>query len=1226
MTRLVSRAESWEKVYTAFANINFAAFDYNSVKQSIIEYIKLYFPESFDDYIESSELIALVESFAYIAELMAYRIDVVGHENFLSTAQRRDSILKIAKMLSYKVSRAIPARGLAKITSVSTTETLYDASGINLANKTIRWNDSANASWKEQFVQIVDRILEQDFGTVVASDRFQFQDVLFELYQMDTSVNVMPFNASAYGETYPMEVVPVASHDGGIIERRPQQNAQFSLLYGSDGLGDTSDTTGFFVYVKQGSLQRFTATFDGTTPNQVFDLPVSDVNDTDVWVNNVDEITGDVIIKSPVDVLKQTSTSKYGEWIPVDVGHSQNVLFNTNPKRNKYEIETTGSNGVRVIFGDGEFSDIPSGLFEFWVRQSVNEDVVIPQTSVVDVPISFDYLDAYNQTQTFTFTITLINSLTNASAAESTEHVRRTAPAVYYTQDRMVNGQDYNTYLTQDPSILKLRAVNRTFAGDSRYITWHDSSNTYENVKLYGDDGALYIKDADVSLTTPSVTTTALISAYVEPLLSSTDVFLKLVTSGVSPTSLRRQFSASEISNLTAALTPPPSLRRADMYYNTLLNQWFSVKTDSNVYTDLVHGGYQTVMLNGNAQTRDTPISFITSPPYTFDIIDQVGGTPITVTITVQPLTYGELIDEINLQLALTDLTIDIASGGHLQFSHTIDTITPSDSYVEVVSDALFDQINIYPATPVIATPVTGYAYPSNYILDPIIKIRQVNELDTIYTVTRNSRRIIFESPSTLFWSTNDSNTVYNYDRLDVGVDRDTITVLQANTNCNRDGVLQQLWKYDVLGQEQTTQGSDSGSSDIHKLSVLSQDVNNDGVPDYLSLTDTTNYLGLSDIINPKKQYTIPALQSVTIKLPTQYLVGFGDIQLKTTSGTTIASPVFEGVDGTPTAVGSFGTQVATTTSGIKWEEVDISSNLLKYGQPTSYVKISNENASAVDVTLIANEHVYSMRPSVSDEWAMITPSSENMIAFANDFISNHFKVNSGVVYEASSDVIDNYEFARTCTRYIGRSSLNFLWMHFSPRYQLVDPSPTNIIDMFVITRGYFTSFKRWLEDSSTLKPADVTPFSLRSDYATLLNNKMISDTVVLHPGKIKLLFGDKAHPALRGKIKVVKSSTCTLTDNQIKNRVVATVRNFFDIAAFEFGETFYFTELAAAIHVDLPTDISSVVLVPTQQTSQFGDLMQISAKEDEILYPDISSEDVELVSSLTTTNMRLNG
>jgi hypothetical protein len=554
MSRLVSRAESWEKVYTAFANINFSAFDYNTVKQSILDYIKLYFPETFNDFIESSELIAIIESFAYIAEILAYRVDVVAHENFITTAQRRDSIIKLAKLISYKVSRPLPARGLVKITSVSTTETIIDANGINLSGRTIRWNDQTNTSWKDQFTLVVNRILDQEFGSVVASDRFQIQDVLFEIYPTVTTTGVIPYSASVYGQSINMELVPVAKSTGdvftgtvsGIVERRPQQNAQFTILYGSDGLGDASETTGFFCFTKQGTLQRFRTTFDGITPNMTYDVPASNVNDTDVWVNNIDPMTGDIIVKtSYLPYRRETVEGKYGEWVEVDIAHAQNVIFNTNPKRNKYEVETVGNdNRVRILFGDGEFADVPSGVFDVWVRTSINDDIVVPQSSVVDIPVSFTYVDTYNQSQTFTFTISLIGSLQNASAAETTEHVRQTAPSVYYTQDRMVNGEDYNVYMRQNPTILKLRAINRTFAGDSKYITWHDSSNTYENVKMFGDDGIMYYKDTTITTATLTpVETNVLISTYIEPLLTSTDVFMQLVTAGVDHTLVRRVFS-----------------------------------------------------------------------------------------------------------------------------------------------------------------------------------------------------------------------------------------------------------------------------------------------------------------------------------------------------------------------------------------------------------------------------------------------------------------------------------------------------------------------------------------------------------------------------------------------------------------------------------------------------------------------------------------------------------
>jgi hypothetical protein len=217
------------------------------------------------------------------------------------------------------------------------------------------------------------------------------------------------------------------------------------------------------------------------------------------------------------------------------------------------------------------------------------------------------------------------------------------------------------------------------------------------------------------------------------------------------------------------------------------------------------------------------------------------------------------------------------------------------------------------------------------------------------------------------------------------------------------------------------------------------------------------------------------------------------------------------------------------------------------------------------------------------------------------------------------------YPTAPEWQRFEGKDQLNFAWFHYSPRYHLIDPSPSNIIDAFVITKGYYTSLQRWLEDPLATKPKLPTALDLRTSYAYLLDNKMISDTVVLHPGNIKLLFGTRAMPELRATLRVVKAQNSNLTDNQIKTAIVTTVRNFFDITQWEFGETFYFTELAAAIHLSLPSDISTVVLVPDNDNNQFGDMFQVIAREDELFYPDITVDDVELVVSLTSTNMKQN-
>lgn len=1056
MSRIVSRAESWERAYTAFQSVNFTAFDFTTVKQSLLDYVKLHFPETFNDYIESSEFVAIVETFAYIAELLAYRIDLNAHENFISTAQRRDSILRLAKLVSYSASRPLAARGLVKLTSVSTTENVLDANGIDLANKSIRWNDPSNTSWKEQFILLLNRVLKQEFGSVSPFDRFQVQDVLFEIYGINNVAltnGVFSYSTTVNGSTLPMELVPVAHDDTyGIVERRPENNATFSLLYGSDGIGDASETTGFFCFTKQGTLQKFFAEFDGITPNQVYEVDAVNVNDTDVWVNGVDPTTR-AILDIPPDFSFRVQEGRSGEWKPVDLAHAQNIIFNTNPNRNKFEVETRDENQIRIIFGDGEFADIPSGSFEIWVRSSANEDVVIPQSSVVDQTASFTYIDRFGRTQTFTFTFTLIGSLQNASAAEEIEHVRQTAPAVYYTQDRMVNGEDYNVFMLQDPSILKLRAVNRTFAGDSKYIPWSDSSQTYENVKVFSDDGYMYFQIKDVGTTTGIVDANTLITNYVEPLLSTSDVTLQLVSAGIPVSEIRRVFTTVEKNTITAAMSPPPS--QVDMYYDRINFSWYAVARS-----------------------------------------DGISGLPLDL----------------------------------------------------------------------------GQTFLDRYIQDPIIYIDQPTILETSYIVTRVAKRLTVESASTAFWNTNDSNRVIEYDTLNS--DSDEIVILRANVNNNRLGVLTQNWHFNILGQEVIDSGEEIGLPDENRVTVLPADENQDGVPDNLDVDDYTAPQGIAEIFKPKFVVTgVNDLQPIT--LPVFYLGGVSDVRVyrETTPGD-----------------GDFDVPVGIA-------------EVLDTNQIGDKITIADPSVIATDVLVVVKEYVYFTRASLLDKWVPVPTTYDAINSYRLDLIST----------------------AGLWRRFEGRDQLNFAWFHRSPRYHLVDPAPSNIIDSFIITRGYYVALKRWLEDPLAVQPSLPTPLDMRTAYGYLLDNKMISDTVVLHPGRIKLIFGSKAIPELRAQLVIVRAPNGLLTDNEIKTSVVTTVRNFFDITQWEFGETFYFTELAAAIHNSLPTEISTVVLVPEFTNHQFGDLFQVLTREDEVLYPDITVEDVDIVTGLTAANIRRN-
>ena len=152
-------AEDWKKLYTTFRSADFQSYDYETLRKSMVDYIRTYYPEDFNDYIESSEFVALLDLISFMGQSISYRNDLNSRENFLQTAERRDSVYRLANMLGYSPNRNNSSSGMLKMTAISTTESIFDSNGVDLANKTIKWNDPTNLDWLEQFTSIINAAL-----------------------------------------------------------------------------------------------------------------------------------------------------------------------------------------------------------------------------------------------------------------------------------------------------------------------------------------------------------------------------------------------------------------------------------------------------------------------------------------------------------------------------------------------------------------------------------------------------------------------------------------------------------------------------------------------------------------------------------------------------------------------------------------------------------------------------------------------------------------------------------------------------------------------------------------------------------------------------------------------------------------------------------------------------------------------------------------------------------
>jgi hypothetical protein len=182
-------AEDWTKLYQTFRNADFQSYDFETLRASMINYLRLYYPEDFNDFIDSSEFVSLIDLIAFLGQSLAFRSDLNARENFIDTAQRRDSILKLARLISYNPKRNISASGFLKINSVSTTESIFDSNGFNLAGLVITWADSGNDNWLEQFTAVVNDSLVSNQIIGKPSNSQLINGILNEEYQIDESKN-----------------------------------------------------------------------------------------------------------------------------------------------------------------------------------------------------------------------------------------------------------------------------------------------------------------------------------------------------------------------------------------------------------------------------------------------------------------------------------------------------------------------------------------------------------------------------------------------------------------------------------------------------------------------------------------------------------------------------------------------------------------------------------------------------------------------------------------------------------------------------------------------------------------------------------------------------------------------------------------------------------------------------------------------------------------------------
>ena len=130
-----------------------------------------------------------------------------------------------------------------------------------------------------------------------------------------------------------------------------------------------------------------------------------------------------------------------------------------NNVRDIYNVVTKADDKIDLVFGDGNFANIPLGRFRAYYRTSDNEKFSVQPFDLKNIQLNINYTDANGGNQTLTASVSLEQSIYNASETESNDSIKEKAPQVYYSQNRMITAEDYNVVpLSASQNIIKIKS------------------------------------------------------------------------------------------------------------------------------------------------------------------------------------------------------------------------------------------------------------------------------------------------------------------------------------------------------------------------------------------------------------------------------------------------------------------------------------------------------------------------------------------------------------------------------------------------------------------------------------------------------------------------------------------------------------------------------------------------------------------------------------------------
>ena len=414
--------------------INYLSRDFESIKSSLVQYAKRFYPNQFNDFTDASFGSFMLDTVAYIGDVISFQLDYQSNENMLHTAVNRDNIIRLARQLGYKESLSPNITGFISIfveVPATADNTGPQTAYLPVLKEGTTFNSEAGAVF----------VLAEDID-------FSLSDTLFEVSEVNSTTGIPSKYAakrvapivSGIIETEDFEVPDRSSNDGffkleisqgEIIEIISVVDLEGNEYYEVDSLAQdvvftqelNDNTTASNVLKVMKPIvapRRFVTRIEDDTVSLVFGNGVEDSNSA---LDSVNDPTKVVLQKFGKDYVSSTVLD------PTVL--NQNDKFGIGPSSTRLTVTYRFNTSDFLSVGARALNTVSNAVTVFSV-DATDEDLKSDVVASIEVE---------NE-----------EPIAGSNLTLSDEEIKELAASVYAAQNRIVTLQDYVSFSYRMPA------------------------------------------------------------------------------------------------------------------------------------------------------------------------------------------------------------------------------------------------------------------------------------------------------------------------------------------------------------------------------------------------------------------------------------------------------------------------------------------------------------------------------------------------------------------------------------------------------------------------------------------------------------------------------------------------------------------------------------------------------------------------------------------------------